>query len=108
MKLAWIMLLLAGVFEIGWPVGLKNGYSEGSTNLTWIGFAIICMAISGTPLFMAQKTIPIGTAYAVWTGIGAAGTFMVGIWFYGDGYSMVRLLSVFLIIAGVIGLKVAS
>lgn len=71
MKLAWIMLLLAGVFEIGWPVGLKNGYSEGSTNLTWIGFAIICMAISGTLLFMAQKTIPIGTAYAVWTGIGS-------------------------------------
>ena len=108
MKSAWILLVLAGIFEIGWPVGLKNAQTTGSVNFLWIGFAISCMAISGFLLFMAQKTIPIGTAYAVWTGIGAAGTFLIGIWFYGDPNSTLRAFSFLLIIIGVVGLKLAS
>ncbi len=69
--------------------------------------AVGCMAASGALLWLAQKTIPIGTAYAVWTGIGAAGTFIVGILFYGDSAGALRLVSVGLIIAGIIGLKLA-
>jgi quaternary ammonium compound-resistance protein SugE len=69
--------------------------------------AVVCMAASGAFLWLAQRTIPIGTAYAVWTGIGAAGTFIVGILFYGDSASALRLVSVGLIIAGIIGLKLA-
>ena len=73
-----------------------------------LALAVACMAISGWLLWTAQKTIPIGTAYAVWTGIGAAGTFLVGIWLFGDTSSTLRWLSVFLIIAGVAGLKLAA
>jgi quaternary ammonium compound-resistance protein SugE len=69
--------------------------------------AVVCMAASGAFLWLAQRTIPIGTAYAVWTGIGAAGTFIVGILFYGDSAGALRLVSVGLIIAGIIGLKLA-
>ena len=69
--------------------------------------AVVCMAASGAFLWLAQKTIPIGTAYAVWTGIGATGTFIVGILCYGDSASALRLVSVSLIIAGIIGLKLA-
>ena len=65
------------------------------------------MAASGALLFYAQRTIPMGTAYAVWTGIGAAGTFIVGVWLFGDAASLLRILSVMLIVAGVVGLKLA-
>jgi len=107
MSVAWILLILAGLFEIGWPLGLKLGNSETGLNWGWIGFALLSMVISGTLLFIAQKSIPMGTAYAVWTGIGAAGTFIVGIYMFGDAASIARLFSVLLIIAGVVGLKMA-
>mgnify|MGYP003626276221 CR=1 FL=1 len=107
MSLAWISLLIAGLFEIGWPVGLKNGWSNGGINPLWIAFGVACMAASGALLFYAQRTIPMGTAYAVWTGIGAAGTFIVGVWLFGDAASLLRILSVMLIVAGVVGLKLA-
>lgn len=103
---AWVVLILAGLFEIGWPLGLKN--ASGPHPVMWIGFAALCMAISGFLLFSAQKTIPIGTAYAVWTGIGAAGTFMVGVFYFGDSAGLMRILSASLIVIGVIGLKVYS
>ncbi len=102
----WIYLLLAGFFEIGWPVGLKMAQEE-SSRITGILIAIFFMLISGVLLWMAQKEIPMGTSYAVWTGIGAAGTFIVGILFYNDPATLGRYLGVSLIIAGVITLKVA-
>jgi len=103
----WIYLLLAGILEIGWPIGLKLGWTESGPKVLWIGFAILCMALSGAFLLMAQRVIPMGTAYAVWTGIGAAGTFGVGIAVFGDASNALRIASVCLIIAGVAGLKFA-
>jgi quaternary ammonium compound-resistance protein SugE len=104
--MSWLYLILAGLFEIGWPIGLK--LAQGADNrLFGIALAVVCMAISGALLWLAQKEIALGTAYAVWTGIGAAGTFMVGIWFFGDATSLGRYLGVALIIAGVATLKLA-
>jgi quaternary ammonium compound-resistance protein SugE len=102
----WLMLLTAGVFEIGWPIGLKLSQTM-PNKLIGLAIAGVCMGCSGLLLWMAQKTIPIGTAYAVWTGIGAAGTFVVGMMFFKDPYSMLRIMSVTLIIAGVAGLRLA-
>jgi quaternary ammonium compound-resistance protein SugE len=104
--MSWIFLILAGLFEIGWPVGLKMA-QEPSTRITGIVVAITFMAISGTLLWLAQKTIPIGTAYAIWTGIGAAGTFVVGVLIYNDPASLMRFAGVALIITGVVTLKLA-
>lgn len=103
---AWIFLILAGFFEIGWPMGLKISQSPGRTAVG-VAFSIACMAISGWLLWLAQKQIPMGTAYAVWTGIGAAGTFVVGIVLYGDPAGASRILAVLLIISGVILLKLS-
>ena len=104
--MAWIYLILAGLFEIGWPVGLKMA-QEAETRITGILVALAFMALSGICLWLAQKDIPIGTSYAIWTGIGAAGTFAVGVLFYGDPSSIGRYLGVALIVAGVITLKLA-
>jgi len=104
--MAWVYLILAGVFEIGWPVGLKMA-QEAETRWSGIVVAVFFMTISGGLLWLAQRQIPIGTAYAVWTGIGAAGTFAVGVLFYGDPTSLLRYFGVFLIIAGVVTLKLA-
>ena len=104
--MAWIYLVLAGVFEIGWPVGLKMS-QQAETRLTGILLAVGFMAISGWLLWMAQKQIPIGTAYAVWTGIGAAGTFLLGVLWYGDPASVGRFVGVALIVGGVVTLKLA-
>ena len=105
--MAWIYLVLAGVFEIGWPVGLKMS-QQAETRLTGILLAVGFMAISGWLLWMAQKQIPIGTAYAVWTGIGAAGTFLLGVLWYGDPASLGRFFGVALIVGGVVILKLAN
>ncbi|MBF9003114.1 MULTISPECIES: DMT family transporter [Vibrio] len=104
--MSWFYLVLAGLTEIGWPIGLKLAQS-GTCKWLGIGMAIAFMVISGTLLFLAQKSIPMGTAYAVWTGIGAAGTFLVGILFYNDPTSMVRYMGVMLIMSGVVLLKFA-
>src|SRR3954469_9565024 len=104
--MSWLYLFLAGCFEIGWPVGLKLA-QQAHTRLVGIGVAVFFMVVSGVLLWLAQKTIPIGTAYAVWTGIGAAGTFIVGVIFYGDASSMWRYVGVALIVAGVATLKLA-
>ncbi|MBF0442983.1 MAG: multidrug efflux SMR transporter [Oligoflexales bacterium] len=103
---AWIALILAGIFEIGWPVGLKIAQA-GSYRIWGILLAVITMAGSGLFLWFAQKTIPMGTAYAVWTGIGAAGTFILGLILYGEPYSLLRIFGVLLIISGVVVLKLA-
>ncbi|TAJ11767.1 QacE family quaternary ammonium compound efflux SMR transporter [Marinilabiliaceae bacterium JC017] len=102
----WIYLVLAGIFEIGWPLGLKMSQTA-SHKFMWIVIAVTFMALSGLLLWNAQKTIPIGTAYAVWTGIGAIGTFIVGIIYFGDSASIWRMLSVLLIVIGLVGLKLA-
>ena len=104
--MAWTYLIAAGLFEIGWPVGLKMAQTPGKTG-SGVLLAVVCMVISGYLLFVAQKSIPMGTAYAVWTGIGAAGTFVVGIMLYGDAVSALRLMGVLLIISGVVVLKLA-
>ena len=105
--MAWIYLGLAGLCEIGWPVGLKLGWTAAGLRPTWIGFAIAAMATSGALLMLAQRVIPMGTAYAVWTGIGAVGAFVVGILAFGDSASAMRLVSIGLIVAGIVGLKLA-
>ena len=105
--MSWIYLTIAAIFEIGWPLGFKLSQIT-NNKLLWISFAVVSMSMSGLFLWMAQKNIPMGTAYAVWTGIGAAGTFIVGILYFHDSASLMRILSVFLIIAGVIGLKLSA
>ena len=103
---SWIYLLVAGLFEIGWPLGLKISQNPDSRGLGLI-MAVIAMALSGLFLWLAQRDIPIGTAYAVWTGIGAAGTFFLGVWYFGDAASVLRYLGVVLIITGVVVLKLS-
>jgi quaternary ammonium compound-resistance protein SugE len=107
MNLAWTYLIIAGIFEIGWPLGLKLSQTT-RFKFSFITGAAVAMTLSGLFLWLAQKEIPIGTAYAVWTGIGAAGTFTVGIIFFGDSLHMVRMLSFALIVTGVIGMKLAQ
>jgi len=104
--MAWLYLLMAGLFEIGWPVGLKMA-QQVETRVTGIVVAAGFMMISGFLLWMAQKEIPIGTSYAVWTGLGAVGTFFVGVLFYGDAASLGRYLGIALIVGGVVTLKLA-
>ncbi|MFK0163029.1 quaternary ammonium compound efflux SMR transporter SugE [Rhizobium sp. NPDC090279] len=101
--MAWFLLFLAGLFEIGWAVGLK--YTDGFTRLTPTVFTVISMVISIALLGLAVKTLPMGTAYAVWTGIGTVGTVLLGIWLLGDPATVVRLLCIGLIVAGIAGLK---
>ena len=102
----WVYLLLAGLFEIGFALGLK--YSEGFTRLWPSIGTVVAAGISLWLLTQAMKQIPIGTAYAVWTGIGAMGVAVLGIVLFNDSASPARLACVALIVAGVIGLKLAS
>lgn len=102
--MAWIYLILGGLFEIGWPLGFKLAETTGNKAL-FIGVSVVSMALSGLFLFMAQREIPIGTAYAVWTGIGAVGTLLIGILFFNDPAHFARLFSALLIVAGIVGLK---
>ncbi|MFN3885378.1 MAG: DMT family transporter [Aquabacterium sp.] len=104
--MSWIYLIGAGLLEIGWPVGLKLA-QEPATRWWGIAMAVAFIVASGTLLWLAQRTIPMGTAYAVWTGIGAAGAFAVGVLFYGDPATFARFVGVGLIVAGVATLKLA-
>jgi quaternary ammonium compound-resistance protein SugE len=105
--MAWLYLVMAGFFEIGWPIGLKLGWTDTGARPLWLVFAVACMTISGALLLWAQRVIPMGTAYAVWTGIGAVGAFTVGILAFGDSASTIRIISIALIVAGIVGLKLA-
>lgn len=104
--MAWVHLILAGLFEIGWPVGLKMA-QEPATRWLGVVVAVSFMGVSGALLWLAQRHIPMGTAYAVWTGIGAAGTFLVGVICHGDPASLLRCAGVLLIVSGVVVLKLA-
>lgn len=104
----WVFLVIAGVFEWGWPVGLKLGMAETVTRWGWIAFAGVCMVASGALLMLAQRSIPMGTAYGVWTGIGAVGAFVRGILLFGEAASFAHFFFVGLIVTGIVGLKLAS
>lgn len=106
--LAWIILIISGFCEIGWPFGLKIAQNYSQFKIAGFLLAAVSIIISGVLLYIAQKSITIGTAYAVWTGIGAAGTFILGIIVFGDTLNMGRVLGVCLIVGGVISLKLSS
>ncbi|EJC79411.1 cation/cationic drug transporter [Rhizobium leguminosarum bv. trifolii WSM2297] len=101
--MAWFLLFLAGLFECGWAIGLK--YTEGFTRPLPTALTVISMVVSIVLLGLAVKHLPIGTAYAVWTGIGTVGTALLGIWLLGDEASVSRLACIMLIVGGIAGLK---
>lgn len=104
--MSWIYLFIAGLCEIGWPLGLKLSQTR-EHPVPWIIFAVVSMGLSGLFLWLAQKTIPMGTAYAVWTGIGAVGAFTVGILMFRDPATLWRIVSATFIVVGIVGLKIA-
>jgi quaternary ammonium compound-resistance protein SugE len=104
--MAWVILVVAGLFEIGWAIGLK--YTEGLTRLWPTVWTVLAMIISVWLLGIAMKSLPVGTAYSVWVGVGAVGTVILGIVLLGEPANATRLISVALIIAGIIGLKLAT
>jgi quaternary ammonium compound-resistance protein SugE len=102
----WIILTVAGLFEVGWAIGLK--YTEGFTRLWPTVWTIMAMIISLGLLGIAMKGLPVGTAYSIWVGVGAVGTVILGIVLLGESASVTRMISVALIIAGIIGLKLST
>ena len=104
--MAWLYLLVAGLMEIAWAVGLK--YTEGFTRLWPSVWTAVALVLSMILLAAAVRTLPLGTAYAVWTGIGAVGTAALGIFLFGESASPARLVCVGLIVAGLVGLKLTS
>jgi len=104
--MAWILLILAGLFEVGWAIGLK--YTEGFTRFWPTAWTVLAMIISLALLGIAMKSLPVGTAYSVWVGVGAVGTVILGIALFGEPANPARLISVGLIVAGIIGLKLAT
>jgi quaternary ammonium compound-resistance protein SugE len=104
--MAWFTLFVAGLMEIAWAIGLK--YTEGFTRLVPSVLTLAAMAASMALLGLALKTLPIGTAYAVWTGIGAVGTAFLGIWLFGEPATLLRLLCIGLIVSGIVGLKLVT
>ena len=103
--MAWILLIIAGLFEIGWPLGFKLASMHSKYFIWFIGLSILSMGLSGYFLYLAQKSIPIGTAYVICTGIGAIGTVLLGILFFHDSANIFRLLFLSLILIGIVGLK---
>lgn len=107
--MAWLYLLVAGVLEIGWPLGLKYARADdGSLRYGPIVAAAVSMILSGTFLYLAQRDIPMGTAYAVWTGIGTLGAFTLGIVLFAEPATAMRMVCATLILAGIVGLKLFS
>ena len=104
--MSWIILFFAGLFEVGWAVGLK--YTDGFTRPLPTVLTVAARAISLGLLGLAMKELPLGTAYAIWTGVGAVGTVIAGIILFGESMALIRLASVALIITGLIGLKVSA
>ena len=101
----WVALIAAGLCEIGWPLGFKVAQTAPAWRVAAISLSVASMALSGWLLFLAQKHIPMGTAYAVWTGIGAAGTFILGVLVFGDALNWGRGLGVAMFVGGVVVLK---
>lgn len=103
--MAWVYLFLAGLFEMCWAVGMK--LSHGFSHLGWAAFTAVTMALSVWLLALAMRTLPLGSSYAIWTGIGAVGTALVGIAFFHEAANLGRIVSLLLIIAGIVGLKLS-
>lgn len=106
MTKAWIILFIAGMLECCWAVGLK--YTHGFTRLVPSVLTVLCIVLSMGLLAIALKTIPVGTGYAVWTGIGALGTAVVGILLFHESTDLIRIVSLALILSGIVGLKLSS
>ncbi|WHU40687.1 quaternary ammonium compound efflux SMR transporter SugE [Pseudomonas fulva] len=104
--MSWIILFFAGLFEVGWAIGLK--YTDGFSKPLPTALTVAAMAVSLGLLGLAMKELPLGTAYAIWTGVGAVGTVIAGIILFGESMALVRLVSVALIVCGLIGLKVSA
>ena len=104
--MAWIILVLAGLFEVGWAIGLK--YTDGFTRFWPTVWTVLAMIVSLWLLGIAMKSLPIGTAYGVWVGVGAVGTAVLGMVLLGEPATVFRLLSLGLIVAGIVGLKLAT
>ena len=104
--MAWLILVLAGLFEVGWAIGLK--YTEGFTRLWPTIWTVLAMIISLGLLGIAMKSLPVGTAYSIWVGVGTVGTLILGIVLLGEPANAGRLVSVAFIIVGIIGLKLAT
>jgi quaternary ammonium compound-resistance protein SugE len=104
--MAWFYLLIAGLFEVGWAIGLK--YTEGFSRLWPSLMTIVAMVLSLGFLGLALKTLPVGTAYAIWTGVGAVGTATLGIYLFAEPASAMRLACIGLIVTGIFGLKLAT
>lgn len=103
---AWFLLLVAGLFEIGWALGLK--YSDGFTRIGPSVLTVASMIASLVCLGLSLRVLPLGTAYGVWTGIGTVGTALLGIWLFGESAAAVRVVCIGIIVAGIVGLKLVS
>jgi quaternary ammonium compound-resistance protein SugE len=103
---AWVYLFFAGLFEVGWAVGLK--FTNGFTRPLPTALTVVSMVVSLGLLGLALKALPLGTAYAIWTGIGTIGTVLVGIWLFRESTDVLRLLCVGFIVAGIVGLKLVT
>ena len=101
--MAWVSLFIAGLFEVGWAIGLK--YTDGFSKLWPTVWTVAAMIVSLIFLEYALRTLPVGTAYAVWVGIGAVGTAIMGMWLFGESREIARIVCLLLIVAGVVGLK---
>ena len=106
--MAWVLLVIAAIFEVGWPLGFKLSDLYPERFWLYISLATLSMALSGVFLYFAQKTIPVSTAYIIWTGIGAIGTFLLGILFFDDSASLLRMAFALLILVGIVGLELTS
>lgn len=104
--MAWIILVIAGLFEVGWAIGLK--YTDGFTRPLPTFWTVLSMIVSLWLLGIAMKTLPVGTAYSIWVGVGAVGTVILGIVLFGEPVNTGRLISVGLIVAGIISLRLAA
>ena len=103
---AWVLLCVAGLFEVGWAIGLK--FTDGFTRPGPTALTVLGMILSVVLLAQSLKVIPVGTGYAVWTGIGAVGTALLGMWLLGESREPMRLACVALVVAGIVGLKLFS
>lgn len=104
----WLYLIIASLFEVGWPLGFKLSDLHPERFWTYIALAIVSMTLSGAFLYLAQRSIPVSTAYIVWTGIGAIGTFAIGIAFFGDSASLLRMLFALMILVGIVGIELTG
>ena len=103
--MAWLYLILAGLCEVGWPLGFKLANLNPRYHLLFLVLAVVSMGMSGWLLYIAQKTIPMGTAYMIWTGIGGVGTVILGIVFFHDAVTFWRMFFLSLVFIGIVGLK---